>query len=1028
MLSIIGSMMMKNPDERPADPEVLEGMIAGQGHFNFRKYLRKFLRFLTLLRYSVLIFTLLGLGAYLYIEKSERAPDVPDTPEWSANRPKPREAKYPVNPTPIPGENAGHPAAAKSQPPVKPKALSGNPVPVPKKNVDHEPVVTPPAVSPVKPAELSSKPPETRMPRDDSDAPAKPGSIEWRIEHVNQRLRELEEELAGDAGSDQRAWLKKKIETRTEQLRRLKEQLAVRERAKHLDRSQFDADRMEKFKQKFVEYTSRRRATRGEDPVSVEFANWLLAELRSGKIDPNIEVSDIKYNRFFGPLLQWAIHGSTPHAEEIVRQLIELGADTSRSRISIDFAGDRLIPTPGIVLTEGGCDRIAEYLLRYMNLQPVPEELVTKILYLDPRVDESDDQGNTALHYAARSGVKSLVELLLLLDSDVNARNKQGETPLFWAGKGGQQAICNMLIKAGADRNIKDNNGKTAMDIAADDGQIQYIEERIEHVKTRLIELRKELARSNKSGKRSWLNKKIEVRTEQLRRLKAQLAVRERAKHLDRSKFDAARMEAFKKKFAEYTRQHRGWGRNQTDRDFARWMLDELKTGMIDPNIEVVNNCSSAYSGQLLKSVMSGLIDRDLEADLARLLIKLGADTSQLFNASVNYFGTEAPWIVLTEGGCDFQEKYLLRNMKRKPIPEDLVMKFLYLDHCVDESDDQGNTALHYAARAGMKNLVELLLLLDANANARNKLGETPLFSAVESGQQTICSMLIEAGANRNIRDLGGKTAADNMADVGRFRYAVTRGQIKDAEDLLKKGVDPNTRFSNDYTALQTACLQRNYQMVKLLLDRGADPNLGCTTGGNRKSYPLQLAFDKQEARDPKIFSLLLKRGADPNSPPNGLGGNVTLLILMCVRYSNEDREFFEALLDNPRTRLEMTLEGRPVSVLFLAIRTQRPAWFIKRILDRISSFEQWDPVVTLAVVNDYTDDVIKTLIDKGAAVNVPYNNGETIALYEAVKKKRVNVVKMLLANGADPDWKSPDGKSIRELDTTPQIRALLRK
>ena len=148
----------------------------------------------------------------------------------------------------------------------------------------------------------------------------------------------------------------------------------------------------------------------------------------------------------------------------------------------------------------------------------------------------------------------------------------------------------------------------------------------------------------------------------------------------------------------------------------------------------------------------------------------------------------------------------------------------------------------------------------------------------------------------------------------------------------------------------------------------------------------------------------------------------------MCVRYSNEDREFFEALLDNPRTRLEMTLEGRPVSVLFLAIRTQRPAWFIKRILDRISSFEQWDPVVTLAVVNDYTDDVIKTLIDKGAAVNVPYNNGETIALYEAVKKKRVNVVKMLLANGADPDWKSPDGKSIRELDTTPQIRALLRK
>ena len=132
------------------------------------------------------------------------------------------------------------------------------------------------------------------------------------------------------------------------------------------------------------------------------------------------------------------------------------------------------------------------------------------------------------------------------------------------------------------------------------------------------------------------------------------------------------------------------------------------------------------------------------------------------------------------------------------------------------------------------------------------------------------------------------------------------------------------------------------------------------------------------------------------------------------------------------------------VSILYLAVRHRRPSWFVKKLLGKIPAFEQWDPVLTVAVSCDYADDVIKTLIEKGANVNAPYttyeyirNSGNgnvrsrkehtTTALYAAVEKKRLNVVKMLLANGADADWKSPEGKSIRDLGTTSQIRALLK-
>ena len=570
------------------------------------------------------------------------------------------------------------------------------------------------------------------------------------------------------------------------------------------------------------------------------------------------------------------------------------------------------------------------------------------------------------------------------------------------------------------------------------------IEERIEHVNRRLSELKKDLVDNVKSDKQAWLNKKFRTRIKQLRRLNEQLAVRERAKHLDKSNFDTARMENFKQKFAEHTGDFRSRGHYQTDMDFARWVLDELKSGKIDPNIEVVDSMYREHSGSLLKCVTSGSVR--LEAEIARQLIKMGADTSNIMNAPGPY-EKKALDIVIAEGGCNTMNRCLMTYLKRRPIPEEQVTKILYLDHRIDETDNDGNTVLHHAARAGAKDIVELLLLLDADAyvNTRNKQGETPIFSAMKSDQQAIYNMLIEAGADPNIKNQGGQKAAD-MADIGRFQYAVSQERLQDAEDLLKKGISPNTRFSDDYTALQTACRRKNYQMVKLLLDYGADPNLGCTKR-DREFYPLQLAFDKSQSRDAKIFSLLLKKGANPNIPPIGWGNDRSILSHMCDQLSGtqpDDREFLDALLADPRTSLETEHYGRggthsTYSMFFLALSNQRPAWFVKMILDKTASFELWDPVVVMAILSDYPDDVIKTLIEKGANVNATYaptlrasrngplSNRETTALYEAVKRKRLNTVKMLLDSGADADWKSPKGESIRELDTTAQIRALLK-
>ena len=207
MLRIIDSMMKKNPAERPADPEALENMIAGRFRFDFGKALKAVLHIpVLLLRYWALIcvVAILGYVAYLFIVNSGRTPAAPLPEEKTTDR---------------------------------------QPAPAPEK----------PMESPVKLLKTMFNAIAPPPPPDVRNVPANSGSIETRIEHAERRRRELVEALAG--GSGDRKLLNDKLKIRTEQLRRLKEQLAVRERAKHPDRSKFDAVRMGNFKRKYAEYT-----------------------------------------------------------------------------------------------------------------------------------------------------------------------------------------------------------------------------------------------------------------------------------------------------------------------------------------------------------------------------------------------------------------------------------------------------------------------------------------------------------------------------------------------------------------------------------------------------------------------------------------------------------------------------------------------------------------------------------------------------------------------------------------------------
>jgi len=99
-------------------------------------------------------------------------------------------------------------------------------------------------------------------------------------------------------------------------------------------------------------------------------------------------------------------------------------------------------------------------------------------------------------------------------------------------------------------------------------------------------------------------------------------------------------------------------------------------------------------------------------------------------------------------------------------------------------------------------------------------------------------------------------TKAEQLQDAAR------KGDAAAVKKLLDEGVDVNTKFRYDATALFYACDHGHVEVVKVLLDKGANPNLKDTFYG---FTPLMLAVSPAQKKKPEhteIAKLLIAKGA----------------------------------------------------------------------------------------------------------------------------------------------------------------------
>lgn len=341
--------------------------------------------------------------------------------------------------------------------------------------------------------------------------------------------------------------------------------------------------------------------------------------------------------------------------------------------------------------------------------------------------------------------------------------------------------------------------------------------------------------------------------------------------------------------------------------------------------------------------------------------------------------------------------------------------------------DDQGNAAIHIAAAAGQKHIVELLLDLGADVGVRDQDGSTPLHVAASADQGEIVDLLLARGSELSAADANGMTVLHSAAYGGATAIA---------KKMIDLGLDVNVKKTNGSTALHGAALGGYVETVGMLLSRGGDPNVANVNGFT----PLLTAAS---AGQTAVAETLIAHGADvfaklPNGQTpmhfaawTGKTEMVRLLLSKGVGPNYSDgaeagpligalfgghTETVRALLDAGADVHQKDTNGR--TAVFASASGHGSAEMARMLIDKGAEVDLADrngiTPLALAVQNDLAE-VAEALIKTGADVNRPSGTFRWTALHAAAVRGNNKMSELLLAAGADPN--PADGEGNTPLD-----------
>ena len=365
-----------------------------------------------------------------------------------------------------------------------------------------------------------------------------------------------------------------------------------------------------------------------------------------------------------------------------------------------------------------------------------------------------------------------------------------------------------------------------------------------------------------------------------------------------------------------------------------------------------------------------------------------------------------------------------------------------------------GETAVMAASRTGRIDAVRLLIEANADVNATTYQHETALMWAAAEGHAAVVQALIDAKADANrktrITTLDTRKHADHpTGGFTALMYAVRNGHEATARTLVKGGADLSLTNGDGVTALIVAIVNDRFDLAGTLVDLGADANDGslyfavdmhdATTDMRARDGSRLRADHPNTMTALDLIAKLLQRGADPNKAFTGQLHSSTL----CCSDEINASPFYRAAVAADVEALKLMLkhganvEWSPQPVkkpgndedggggrgnanvgrtpVVVAINGGRGAAFAAG-----PGFERLGPPPFRETSNREPAEAIKVLLAAGANPNIKMPDGST-PLHQAVTARQVPIVRELVAAGARLDAVNKDNLTPLQLAEKPE-------
>lgn len=305
------------------------------------------------------------------------------------------------------------------------------------------------------------------------------------------------------------------------------------------------------------------------------------------------------------------------------------------------------------------------------------------------------------------------------------------------------------------------------------------------------------------------------------------------------------------------------------------------------------------------------------------------------------------------------------------------------------KSNREIETPLEVAALHGSSDMTDLLLGYGSPIDSKGFRDCTPLQRACFEGNFAAAESLLRH------RDFHDYITPDMPSQP--LMIAAQGGYYKITEALLRHGADPNLGEDDGRSPLWAAVTQERIDICRLLLAHKADPNLVLKEG---ETTPLVIAILKKSM---ELVKLLVENGADVNQQ---------------IDYGRTP--VYMATIDNQIQMVRYLLShdadpniAKSNGVTSLWVAAQEGYSELTRLLAEAKADVHacdYDGWTALHIVSDSTE-TVRILLEYGADIN-RINKNEATPLGLAIHNNQVNAVKSMLSESKiKPDWLLPSNQ-----------------